>query len=49
MQADFVRCITSGIAVLALATLVFAYSRLVRTVETAATAAGYVDSELAAR
>ncbi len=49
MQVDIARRITSGIAILALATLVFTYSRLVRTVETAATSAGFVDSEIAGR
>ena len=49
MQVDVVRRITSGLAILALATLIFTYSRLVRTVETAATAAGFVDSDVAGR
>ncbi len=47
MRVSALRQIVSGIVILALAAVIFSYSRLIRTVESAATAAGVVDSEVA--
>ena len=49
MPVSALRRLGSGLVVLALAALIFSYSRLIRTVELAATSAGYVDSEVAGR
>ncbi len=49
MRVSALRQVVSGIAIIALAALIFSYSRLIRTVEIAATSAGFVDSEVAGR
>jgi uncharacterized ferredoxin-like protein len=49
MQVSVFRRVASGIAIVAIATLMVFYGRLVRTVEIAATAAGIVDSDVAGR
>ena len=49
MRVRALRRIASGIAIVAIAAVIVFYGRLIRTVETAATAAGIVDSDVVLR
>lgn len=49
MRVRALRRIASGIAIVAFAAVIVFYGRLMRTVEIAATAAGFVDSDVAVR
>jgi hypothetical protein len=49
MRVSALRQIATGVAIVAFAALMLFYGRLIRTVELAATAAGIVDSDIAAR
>ena len=49
MRVSALRKFGSGLFIIALAALIFSYNRMIRTVELAATSAGYVDSEVAGR
>jgi uncharacterized ferredoxin-like protein len=46
MRVSALRRIASGVAIVAFAALIVFYGRLIRTVEIAATLAGFVDSDV---